>query len=412
MNTRRILFVLLFIASSIAFAIALFFVFFKQPTTDDTIPPRDGAPLGDGQAFPNAGLGQGGVIIDGGPDTLPPIGEIPRPSELSPPTIDQRTQQLIADDILNPQLVNGSQVQFYNQQDGKFYRRDEQGNILPLSDTVFFNVETVTWSGTGNEAILEYPDQANIYYNFDTKKQVTLPRHWENFSFSDQGNQIVAKSIGQSPENRWLIVSNPDGSNTRLVEPLGTNADKVTVDWSPNQQMLALSRTGDALGGNREEVLLIGQNGENFPSLIVEGRGMESRWAPNGNQLLYSVYNAENDFKPQLWIVSTDPTSIGAGRQVLNVDTWAHKCDFNPTNQRFVYCGVPEQLETGAGFQPAIANTIPDRLYRIDTQTGIQTEIMFDDDQTHTIESLFLSDDGSSLFFTDTQEDGLFEVAL
>jgi hypothetical protein len=40
---------------------------------------------------------------------------------------------------------------------------------------------------------------------------------------------------------------------------MGENESKVTVDWSPNRQFIALSRTGDALGADREEVLFIGK---------------------------------------------------------------------------------------------------------------------------------------------------------
>ena len=75
----------------------------------------------------------------------------------------------------------------------------------------------VTWSPTQTASILEYPDGSNIYYDFDTKRQVTIPKHWEEFSFAPQGDRITSKSIGFSPENRWIVSANPDGTDVKIV---------------------------------------------------------------------------------------------------------------------------------------------------------------------------------------------------
>lgn len=410
MDKKRIIFALIFLFVTVLLGVALYLVFFRTPQTPGVgIPPgKDTLNTG----FPSAN--QGGFVptIDDGGDTLPITGGITDTQGILQRTEAPRTTRIFNDTIISPALRNNNQVNFYSEQDGHFYRVASNGAIELLSDQVFYNVNNVTWSPNTDSAILEYPDGANVYYDFDQEKQVTLPKHWEAFSFSDDGGSIAAKSIGLSPENRWLITSNPDGSNTRLVEPLGTNGDKVTVDWSPNQQVIAFSRTGDPLGANREEILLVGKNGENFKSLIVEGRGFESTWDSSGNTLAYSVFNARNDFKPELWIVNANPRSVGTNRRLLNVNTWAEKCQFDPNNERFLYCGVPTSLATGAGFQPALANNIPDRLYRIDTQTGLQTEIPLDSGLEHTIDSINVSDDGKTIIFTDKQHEGLFEVAL
>ena len=299
-------------------------------------------------------------------------------------------------------------VKFYNEQDGKFYRLLSDGTLAPMSDEVFFNVDKVTWSPNKDEGIIEYPDGANIYYDFKSRRQVTLPRHWEDFSFSPLGDQVAAKSVGIAPENRWLIAAKPDGSSIRLVEPMGDNADKVTVDWSPNKQIVALSRTGQALGADRQEVLFVGLNHENYRSFVVEGRGLETKWSGSGQKLLHSIHRAESDFKPELWIADATPDTVGGNRRLLNVNTWASKCAM--ADDRFVYCGVPERLEAGAGFAPAVANTTPDRLFKVDTVTGLKTEIPLTD--IYTIDRITLSEDGSRLYFTDKNQVGLFKVDI
>ncbi len=408
MDKKRILLIIGFLLVSFGIGYILYRVFFARPTLPPVEPGVPGvvAPT-PGVEFPAAGEGVPGRVEPPGVEVLPPSVEVGTGQSFIPSQPVGRETQLVDSVITSPDFTASGQVQFYNRSDGKFYRV-EDGQAQILSDEVFFNVENVTWSPNDNESIIEYPDGSNIYYNFATKRQVTLPKHWEDFSFSSDGFQIASKSVGLSPENRWLIASDPDGNNVKFLEHLGENQDKVTVDWSPNKQIVALSRTGESLGGDRQQILPIGTQGENFKGLIVEGRGLQTEWSKSGKQLLYSVYNANNDFKPQLWIVDAVPGSIGNNRRPLELNTWADKCNFS--DDRYIYCGVPTRLEVGSGFQPILADQTPDILYRIDTQTGAKTALPLD--ETHTIDQIFVSDDGKNISFTDKNRTGIFQVNL
>ena len=415
MDKKRIALIIGFILFSIAVAYALYYVFFRTPTPAD-VTVTDNTD-GNGGAFPNVGDGPPGTIPDTTP-TLPPSNDAVPPGTGSgtfiPDNAEQvsfgteRVTQVVTNAVRGVTTAGGGGAKFYNAEDGKFYKINNAGIPTPLSDAVFYNVEKVSWSPVGNDSILEYPDGSNIYYNFDTKEQVTLPRHWENFSFSPQGEQVAAKSVGIAPENRWLISATPNGSSVKLLEPMGNNADKVTVDWSPNRQVVAFSKTGDPLGDDRQEILLVGQNKENFKSLVVEGRGLQTKWSKQGTKVLHSVYSSASDFKPELWIADGNPDTVGGNRKLLGVKTWASKCSM--ADERFIYCGVPETLDTGAGFAPAVANNTPDRLYKIDAATGLKTDIPLQN--KHTIDTVSISDDGLTLYFTDKNQPGIFQVKI
>lgn len=405
MDRKRLIILIAFLIATVLLGYGLYYFFFKKPAAPP--PSLPGAVEGEAEPgrLPEAapGLPREGVA----PGALPTAAAA-RQEAIRRAQAQGEEVRLVTDDVIGARADKNGNASFYNNTDGKFYRVGRDGRITLLSDQVFYNVEHVTWSPVSDESIIEYPDGSNIYYNFQTRTQVTLPKHWEEFSFSAQGNQIAAKSIGFSPENRWLVAANPDGTGVKLVNALGENADKVTVDWSPSNHIVAMSRTGEPLGGDREEVLFVGLNGENFKSTIVEGRGLESRWSPDGNKLLYSVYSARNDYKPELWMVNAEGDDIGSGRRLLSVETWASKCAFG--DARTVYCGVPTELPTGAGFAPALADTVPDRLLRIDTQTGARTEIPFVG--SHTVDTVSVSLDGKTLYFTDKTQTGIFQVAL
>lgn len=416
MDKKKIIYIILFVTVTVLLGWALYVVFFAP---DDTVIGPDGTvTTPDGTQFPGSGgITPGGSVVT--PGQLPPSVSRPDDTSVTPGTTGQGQQQfgpgerptveqVVTTDVGSASFSKGGGAKFYNKEDGRFYRIDRNGNITAISDKQFFNVQDVTWSPAKEESIIEYPDGANIYYNFETKKQVTLPKHWEDFSFAPQGDKVASKSVALAPENRWLITSNPDGSQIKLIEPMGENQDHVIVDWSPNQQIVALSQTGESLGDDRLELLFVGLNKENFKSAVVEGRGLETQWSPDGERLLHSVYNARNEFKPELWIVNAEGSTIGSNRRLLNVSTWAHKCTM--TDERFAYCGVPDDLEAGSGFVPELANAVSDNLYKIDTYTGLKTQIPLE--SFHTIESIFPSDDGRAVYFTDVSKPGLYKINL
>jgi WD40 repeat protein len=342
-----------------------------------------------------------------GPNGLPVATVLPGPDGKTYFVPEKETK--ITNDFASFTSVGSDgNVRYHNAADGKFYSIAPNGTVKELTGQVFYNVEKVTWSKASDKAVLEYPDGSNIIYDFNTNKQVSLPKHWEDFSFSPDGREIASKSIGLSPENRWLITMNDDGTGTKLIEPLGENADKVTMDWSPSRQTVAFSQTGDPQGADRKEILLVGLNGENLKSIVVEGLDFQSQWSPTGQKLLYSVDSARSEYKPELWIVNSYGDNIGSGRQMLKVNTWANKCTFVSDSE--VVCGVPRELPEGAGMSPAIAADTPDDLYRIDLRTGIRTPVKLDNE--YTIDTISYNAATKKVIFSDHHQTGAFEVGL
>lgn len=318
------------------------------------------------------------------------------------------TTRVLTETATNPSLSIGGDFRYYSADDGKFYRITPNGDIKQLSDQVFYNAQKVIWAKSKNQAVIEYPDNSKIIYNFDTNKQVSLPKHWQDFSFSGDGSQIAAKSLGLDPSNRWLVTANSDATGIKFIEPMGENADKVTVNWSPSQQVVALSQTGEPQGGERREVLFIGLNGENFKSAIVDGAGFTPQWSTTGKKLLYSVYSSRSDFRPELWITDAYGDNIGDNRKLLQLNTWADKCTF--ANDETVYCAVPNDLPTGAGLSRDVARYNYDSLYKIDLKTNTKTPIALNDD--YNINNIFYDASKNKVIFTDLNKTGVFESQL
>ncbi|MBM3204915.1 hypothetical protein FJZ48_02975 [Candidatus Uhrbacteria bacterium] len=404
-RVKRILMIIIFLIIVFGAGYLLYLFFFKSTAPK---PPEAGAPIA-GQGLPKAAPGQRATsTTPTGPGGLPGSQLAPGqiPSELIP---ESRTQVLYDKTTRALSLAPNGNARLYDPLDGKFYRVDAQGNTIPLSNQTFYDVQDVDWGKQSDKAILSYPDGTKTLYDFTTDKQVTLPKHWDDFDFSPQDDAIAAKSVGNNESNRFLIVSNPDGTDARAVEELGENQDKVHVSWSPNNQIIAYSFTGDPIGFDRQSVVLLGKNGENFKSLIVEGRGLVPNWSPNGENLLYSVYNASNGYRPELWISGASGDNINANRRNLSIQTWADKCVWQDPDTLF--CAVPVGLEEGAGLQREVANDVSDSIYKIDLKAGQKINLGIPDGAP-TIDKLIVAPDGKSVMYTDRNTGKLMKYAL
>lgn len=414
---KKILLVLAFVVVVVLIAYFLYTTFFKNQNLlpGENVNPDKNTGLG----FPDSQDGSGNIIKDG--EITPIPGSADSETQTNPVApqnqgeintvakggVTKTTTLVSSPSIAVTMGKSGDSVQFYNKSDGKFYIVNENGDLIALSNKVFHNVKDVTWAPNKTKAVIEYPDDSKIIYDFSTEKQVTLPKHWEDFEFSGDSTKLVNKSLGTDSDNHYLIISNSDGSQSRALEFIGKNDKDVIPSWSPNNQTVAMYTKG--VDFNRREVFFIGLNDENFKSTVVDGWGFEPLWASDGEKLLYSVYSPSNELKPALWLVNAKGDNIGTNRINLKVETWAEKCTFANTNE--VYCAVPRSLEKGAGMYPDLALKTTDNLYRINLNTG-QKELIAIPDGAYNVSSIIISNDQKNIFFTDHLNDQIYKIQL
>ncbi|MBI5230390.1 MAG: hypothetical protein HY981_03780 [Candidatus Magasanikbacteria bacterium] len=405
MNKKKIALVIGFVLVTALLGWGLYYFFFKAAPfpAPGQLPAAPSAEVGG--TLPTAEVGAPLGQVPGGNATQ--AGQLPSASPIAQGGVTQTT--LVSQNPALEPHASDSNIAYYDRSEGKFYRLDQNGNNIPLSNQTFYNVQNITWSPGNDKAVLQYPDGSKISYDFATQKQTTLPKHWQDFSFNSNGGKLAAKSVGLEPENRWLVVANADGTGAEGTIPLGDNADKVTVSWSPNNQIVGFSATGDARGFASKEILPLGLHNENLKSIIVPGLDFHPLWSKTGNTLLFSTYNPDSSYKPELWIVNAEGDTIGTGRQPIKLNTWAEKCAF--ADNTTIYCAVPNSLPEGAGFEPETANGIADTIYKIDTQTGIKNPIAIPD-QDMTINSITVSPQKDALYFTDAGSGLLHKIKL
>jgi WD40 repeat protein len=416
---KRTLIIIGFIIVVIAFGVMIYFVFIKdlvKPTnnngnTNATNPVNinGGLPTTNTVPITNSitnGNTNGTIIIPGGNTNQSGISPVAQ-GGLTEATAAVNTAAQAA-------MVgaDGKSLNFYDKAQGKFFKIDANGKTVALSDQLFPDAKDIAWSPTGDKAVVSFPDNSKIVYDFNTKQQVTLPKEWEDIKFSPSGDKLGFQNLSADVSNRWLAVANTDGTGTQSIEPLGDNAGGVAVNWSPDGQVLATFR--QAVDGATQEVLLIGLNGENFKALPVEGRGFEGKWSPSGDQLLYSVYSAETNYNPTVYLVDAKGDTIGANKIAVGLQTWPSKCIFSKKSAA-VYCAVPDSLPSGAGLAPNLASSVRDLIYEINTDSGAKSVIalptVYGQDR-YTISGLMLSGDEQTMYFQDSASGKVYSIKL
>lgn len=400
-RTKSILLILGFIASVFAIAAALYFTFFRgTPVPPEAVaPPSTEVPVG---TLPSGGAAGIRPVIPSEQGGLPPAsaiaqGGITQITELTTVPVGGLT-------------LAGNNVNFYDPTDSRFYEIGVDGQPRRLSERAFPAVNQAAWNTGGDKAVLTFPDQSKIVYDFTNETQVTIPSHWEDVEFSPVKDEIIAKSMTLDPNNRWLVTSNADGSNVRAFQALGENGDKVQVAWSPNDQVVAFADTAETQGSlDRKMIIPIGKNQENYKGLIVEGLGFLPNWSPDGAKLLYSASGDYSDSKPLLWIVDATPGNMGANRRSLGLNTWADKCTYGSATT--LLCAVPNNLPPNAGLQRSLYRNLPDQLYSIDLTSGRSALIAVPETDT-TMEKLKIAADGRTLFFTNGDNGYLEQIRL
>ncbi|MDD4996302.1 MAG: hypothetical protein PHW15_02430 [Patescibacteria group bacterium] len=424
-KTKKILIIILFIIIVIGLALLLYFVLFKEAAPVETViepeeeevVPRLPTTRESWESMTISERIQYGLPALEWPSEE--IEEIVEPISIIVPEIDDvadggRTWVTpISDDPVKGATLSadGEKSIYYNSETGQFFSTDNFSNKELLTEQIFYNVEKINWAPTKNKAIIEYPDGFKIIYDFDTETQYTLPKNWEEFDWNFSGSQIAFKSLSNYPENSWLAIAQADGSQPKPIEHMGENADKVVVSWSPNNQVVAFSSTGEARGVWEQEILLIGQHQENNKSLIVDGRGFEPKWSPKGDKIIYSIYSSETNYRPQLYLVDAQGNQIGQNKKSLKLTTWAHKCTFNK-DATTIYCAVPKNLPEGAGLVLELAEDSRDDFYKIDVATGMVSFLAEDATGGYDVENVYLSEDEDYLYFVDKNTERLRFIQL
>lgn len=404
-DKKRILIIATGLGFVILSIIGIYFLFFYSSSNEDNFTQEPIVEESDGQI--NTGLPTVGLSTGGNETNVNPEEDT---TEDTVASVVGSQQQLVTKYIESAvtalDVKNGLGARYYQPSTGFFYKKLSDGTSVPLSDRQFNNVKNVIWSNK-DKAVIEYPDGANIVYDFVKQQQYTLPAQLHDFAFNNQADVLAAKVTGPLIEDNWLVTISSDGSDLSYVESMGKNGNKVQTLWSPNGQVVAIF--ADNNGSDSNKIVPIGLNGENYESFNTIGRGFKGAWVDDGKKMLFTTYSSQINFRNTLWIAEFNE-DLSAKRQVnLGLSTYLDKC-FIDTDR--AYCAVPQSMPEGGGWFPELTKNIADDIYLIDFKTLNVEKILtpVNDGKGVTVSSLQYDQTKNQLLFNDTKTGQVFSI--
>lgn len=415
-KTRRILLIIGLSVMVVGVAILIYIFFFKS-LTPAVVPADQGTAAVNG-GLPAVGLAGERTASQVEADRLQGIVRNPAAGQSAPTLVADgglTTVQPVTNQIVfEPYLNSSGQLVYYDKQTNYFYKQTSSGP-QKLSNQAFYGATQVTWDQNGDKAVIYYPDNNKIVYDFTNQKQYSVPKEFSEIEFTRDGSQLAAKQITKDPSQNLLVVFSPDGKIMHGVENLGDKGDRVTVNWSPNNQVVAFLQENRGSAGT--EIFPLGQNQENFASVKVPGFGFKAQWSPQADTFLFSSSKADDGFRPRLYLGRGSADYLGSIQTDLDLQTSVDKCAFNAAGTK-AYCAVPQNLPAVSGPFPELAQNLQNDFYQIDLDTGRVSLLgepfltVEGSQSTVDVERVFVSPDGGSLYFTNRGDGKVYQMRL
>ncbi|MBI3956567.1 MAG: PD40 domain-containing protein [Candidatus Kerfeldbacteria bacterium] len=407
---KRIGLILGVIILGVGVFVAAWFLFF-QPFVTVTRPTNGNTNTATG-TLPNvnsAGPTNGNTNnpIARGPSTLPTPSDVAN-GDLT--LVSDVSSTPVTAPVIGP---DGKSILFYSDLDDRFLRLDPAtGTLVDLTSQKFPDVKKITWAPDGERAVLEFPDDRKVIYDFSNRRQYTLPTQAQDFSFSTDSDQLAYEYVGTGPDESFLVTAKADGSGSTAVAKLADKTANVQVAWSPSKEVVGFFR--QSANASQQEIVLIGQHQENFKTITTDGKGFQGKWTPDGSKVLYTVYSEATNWNPELHLVFARGNETGRGNVNLGLQTSIEKCVFNRSGTH-AYCAVPDLLERGSGLYPEFSANAKDAVYTINLNSGAVSPIALPVTgslERFSIDRLVLSPDETVLYFTDRGTGKLVKIRL
>ena len=148
----------------------------------------------------------------------------------------------------------------------------------------------------------------------------------------------------------------------------------------------------------------------NFEKILSDTYGLNAKWSPTGDRILYSKTDA-NGKNPGLYLARSD----GQENKNINLAGLADKCVWSKDGVT-IFCALPQKMTTNAVWPDDYYKglvVLEDDFYKIDLSASTKTKIAGSSTETgYDAQDLFLSPKEDYLFFVNKKDGLLYSLKL
>lgn len=307
---------------------------------------------------------------------------------------------------------DGTAINFYSPDSGKISQIGLNGKSgTSISNKAWSNLSGLFWSPGKTKAIIKSAGNGSqpqfSYFDLTENKEKMLKSNldmvvWQNDS------KILYKYYDPTSKERSLNIADPDGANWKKIADLEFQ----------NVFIAPIPKTGFITYWNRagaqEETQLISVPiiGGEKKTLFKGKFGADYLWNSNGSKILMSHSDAKGGNKMELAVLDDK----GENYRSLEIPTFITKCAWSSDNKT-IYYALPGNIPDGSilpdDYTSGKLNTT-DTFWKIDTASGKKERIVDLDKIKGQIDAkdLFFNEDESFLFFANKIDGKLYRINL
>jgi Tol biopolymer transport system component len=341
----------------------------------------------------------------------------PVPATTTPVTTGPRFLKLLNSQVVSPVLCYNGQGVTYLDPSGQLYQATFKGGDCqnPNAGSAQFaspfqigaaqslgiqtrsDISRVIWPPAGDNFIVEIAASGQkswSFYNSDKRLYADLPSQVKAFDWLPSGKQVYYIWLDDKGK-ATLNVGDGDTSNYKKIADMWETDDLISV--SPDGKTILYYEQNASTSTN--PIYSVSPDGKVWKTLVSAGQNYGVLWSPDSQKFLFGK-KSPTGVGYQLWYYNIMTQEIKS----LGVVTSVAKAVWDDTS-RFVFAAVP------ANGTPDDSSLTRDSLYRIDPDT-LERKQYDPGDTAIDARSLFLSKDGTKLFFKNAQDGSLYYLDM
>lgn len=293
-------------------------------------------------------------------------------------------------------LPDRQEIRYYNTRTGEIKAiKLASGNTISSVATIKARATALTWSPDGTEVIGIYPGES-IYTNIKTNTSKTISENIINPRFSRTSSNIAYLYYNASSTDGNISIADSQFKNYKNI--LKTRLKNWELQWT-DERRLSLIATSTTSHLNSLFLLEIATG--NLESLVDSKESLETNWAPDGNQLVFSRRSRKG---LELYYLNLADRSV----ETLNLFGRASKCAWT-SDSSSLYCAIPDKALTPDG-----SNGSEDSFVKIATLPLRKPEVLYTSADASFVDARDLIYSGAqhALFFKNFKDGRLYELPV